>query len=321
MYNIQLCFLYLYGVWQDGVKRLNKEELFKIDRNKHINNNMFADKLNGLHELQTQVTAYTEEETADYIQFIEKIKRKSGIDLAQYKEAQMRRRLNTLRVKNGFDSFRSFYNGIESNKQLYYEFLDRMTINVSEFWRNPTRWDTLRMKVLPELMKHSTRLRCWSAACSTGEEPYTLAMILDDAKILTGSKLVASDLDENALAKAKEGIYLSRALKDVPQQFQNRYFEHEEGSAMFRIQDRLKSEVQFRKQNLLSDTFENGYDLIICRNVMIYFTEEAKHQLYHKFSKALRPGGFLFVGSTEQIFNPSNYQFETTETFFYRKLS
>lgn len=303
------------------MKRLNEEELFKTERKNRSNNDVLSARVNGLQELHFQSTTYTEEETADYNLFVEKIKRKSGIDLALYKEAQMRRRLNTLRVKNGFDSFHSFFRAIENNKQLYYEFLDRMTINVSEFWRNPTRWETLRSKILPELIKHSPRLRCWSAACSTGEEPYTLAMILDDAKLLSGSKLFASDLDENALAKAKEGIYISRSLKDVPHHFQTRYFDHNGDTALYRIQDRIKSEIQFRKQNLLNDNFESGYDLIICRNVMIYFTEEAKHELYHKFSRALRPGGYLFVGSTEQIFNPSNYQFESTETFFYRKLS
>ena len=260
---------------------------------------------------------YTDEETRDYNHFVEKIKQKSGIDLAQYKEAQMRRRLITLREKNGFDSFASFYRAMEGNKALFYEFLDRMTINVSEFWRNPGRWNILRSKVLPELLSNSTRLRCWSAACSTGEEPYTLAMILDDLNALSSSKIVASDLDDHALVRAKDGIYINRALKDVPTSFQEKYFTKE--NEMFRVKPGLKTNIEFKKQNLLNDTFDHGYDLIICRNVMIYFTEEAKDMLYHKFSKALRPGGVLFVGSTEQIFNPAHYNFEPTETFFYRK--
>ncbi|MGZ9586911.1 CheR family methyltransferase [Paenibacillus marinisediminis] len=270
-------------------------------------------------DLNSQAISYTEEETRDYIQFIDRVKRKSGIDLAQYKEAQMRRRLNTLRTKNGYDSFASFYHAMEEDKHLFYEFLDRMTINVSEFWRNPSRWEVLRTKVLPELLSHSSRLRCWSAACSTGEEPYTLAMILDDLNVFTGSKLLASDLDDNALARAKEGIYISRALKDVPSSFQSRFFTQE--NELFRIHDRLKSGISFQKQNLLNDRFDTGFDLIICRNVMIYFTEEAKHMLYHKFAQSLRPGGVLFVGSTEQIFNPGQYGLETVETFFYRKLT
>ncbi|MCG7406453.1 protein-glutamate O-methyltransferase CheR [Paenibacillus sp. ACRRX] len=275
------------------------------------------DTASGLEELQARSIVYTDEETKDYYRFIEQVRKKSGIDLALYKEAQMRRRLNTLRVKNGYATFDAFFRSMDADKQLFYEFLDRMTINVSEFWRNPNRWQTLRERVLPYLSAQNRSLRCWSAACSTGEEPYTLAMILDDARLLNTTTMIASDIDDNALAKAKEALYMERALKDVPTSFQDTYFHKEE--EMYRVQDKLKRSITFRKQNLLSDTFDGGYDLIICRNVMIYFTEEAKHELYHKFSKALRPGGVLFVGSTEQIFNPAQYEFETMETFFYRK--
>lgn len=105
----------------------------------------------------------------DYLGFIQNIKKSTGIDLAQYKEAQMKRRLTTLRNKNGFSSFADFYAAMMGNKALFYEFLDKMTINVSEFWRNPNRWEVLRDKVLPELAKDGGKLRVWSAACSTGK--------------------------------------------------------------------------------------------------------------------------------------------------------
>ncbi|WP_245595986.1 CheR family methyltransferase [Paenibacillus taiwanensis] len=286
--------------------------------NKNVRTGMNrSDTASGLEELQARTIVYTDEETKDYYRFIEQVRKKSGIDLALYKEAQMRRRLNTLRVKNGYESFEAFFRSMDADKQLFYEFLDRMTINVSEFWRNPNRWQTLRERVLPYLSAQNRNLRCWSAACSTGEEPYTLAMILDEARLLNTTTMIASDIDDNALAKAKEALYMERALKDVPTSFQDTYFHKED--EMYRVQDKLKRSITFRKQNLLSDTFDGGYDLIICRNVMIYFTEEAKHELYLKFSKALRPGGVLFVGSTEQIFNPAQYEFETMETFFYRK--
>ncbi|GAF09060.1 chemotaxis protein methyltransferase CheR [Paenibacillus pini JCM 16418] len=112
----------------------------------------------------------------DYLGFISNIKQNTGIDLAEYKEAQMKRRLTTLRTKNGYDSFTSFYHAMMKDKNLFHEFLDRMTINVSEFWRNPNRWEVLRDIILPELIDGGRRrLNVWSAACSTGEEPYTLA--------------------------------------------------------------------------------------------------------------------------------------------------
>ncbi|GIO36931.1 chemotaxis protein methyltransferase [Paenibacillus antibioticophila] len=256
---------------------------------------------------------------SDYLGFIQSIKKSTGIDLAQYKEAQMKRRLTTLRNKNGFPSFDAFYKAMMQSKPLFYEFLDKMTINVSEFWRNPNRWEVLRDKVLPSLLPESgiPKLRIWSAACSTGEEPYTLSMILAEKGLLNSTYLLASDIDEGALAKAAEGKYLERSLKDVPEEIAKKYFTQD--GAMFRFDEKVKKAVSFKKQNLLLDKFEEGFDLIVCRNVMIYFTEEAKHQLYHKFAGALRPGGILFVGSTEQIFSPSQYGFESADTFFYRK--
>lgn len=268
----------------------------------------------GFDTLQTEPSDH---DAADYAGFIQNVKKSTGIDLAQYKEAQMKRRLTTLRNKNGYSSFTSFFKAMMENKTLFYEFLDKMTINVSEFWRNPNRWEVLRDKVLPVLSNGRSRMRIWSAACSTGEEPYTLAMILADQGLLQSTYLLATDIDEGALSKAAQGLYLERSLKDVPVDVSKRYFTQD--GMMYRFDEGLKKHITFKKQNLLADSFEEGFDLIVCRNVMIYFTEEAKHDLYHKFARSLRPGGVLFVGSTEQIFSPGQYDLETSETFFYRK--
>ena len=257
-------------------------------------------------------------EDRDFTQFKARIKQKTDIDLSQYKEAQMKRRLTTLRMKHGFQTFEDYWKAIEQNKSLMNEFLDRMTINVSEFYRNPSRWEVLQKRFFPEMLQESQRLKVWSAACSTGEEPYTLAMILSELGALQRTSLLATDLDSNVLRKAMEGSYLERSLRDVPSACKQKYFKPADGA--FLVSDQLKSHIQFKQQNLLHDTFDHSFDLIVCRNVMIYFTEEAKHVLYHKFSKALRPGGLLFVGSTEQIFSPAAYGFETADTFFYRRV-
>ncbi|MCR2803011.1 protein-glutamate O-methyltransferase CheR [Paenibacillus sp. SCIV0701] len=254
----------------------------------------------------------------DFSQFIARIKRKTDIDLSQYKEAQMKRRLTTLRMKNGYSTFEQYYQALEQNKALMNEFLDRMTINVSEFWRNPTRWEVLKNRFLPDMLAANARVKIWSAACSTGEEPYTIAMILSELDALGRASLLATDLDNGVLEKAREGSYLERSLRDVPASCRSKYFKPSEGA--FLVSDTLKKAIQFKQGNLLHDTFDKGFDLIVCRNVMIYFTEEAKHALYHKFAAALKPGGILFVGSTEQIFSPGQYGFETADTFFYRKV-
>ncbi|WP_138753499.1 CheR family methyltransferase [Paenibacillus sinopodophylli] len=254
----------------------------------------------------------------DFAQFIVRIKQKTAIDLSQYKEAQMKRRLTTLRQKHGFQTFDEYYKAIEQNKSMLNEFLDRMTINVSEFWRNPSRWEVLQKRFFPEMLGTSNRLKIWSAACSTGEEPYTLAMILSELGALNRSTLLATDLDSGVLQKAMEGSYLERSLRDVPAASRQKYFKQADGAYL--VSDTLKQFIQFKQQNLLHDTFDNSFDLIVCRNVMIYFTEDAKHVLYQKFANALKSGGLLFVGSTEQIFSPAQYGFETADTFFYRKV-
>lgn len=257
-------------------------------------------------------------EDEDFYRFVADIRRTTSIDLSQYKEGQMRRRLTTLRLKYGFADFASYFAELSKNPRLRNEFLDRMTINVSEFWRNPNRWQVLMDRFFPEMVGSSPRLRVWSAACSTGEEPYTIAMILDRLGHLDRSSILATDIDEGVLAKAKQGVYLERSLRDVPKDFAKEYFKPEDGA--FTVSDRLKRAVRFEKQNLLLDPFGGEFDLIVCRNVMIYFTEEAKQGLYAKFAKALKPGGILFVGSTEQIFSPGQYGLASADTFFYRRM-
>ncbi len=256
-------------------------------------------------------------EIDDYEKFVSSIKKKIGIDLSLYKEAQMKRRLTSLYEKKGYQSFSAFFDALGSNQDMMNEFLDRMTINVSEFYRNRKRWDVLEKKILPRLLKENSRLKVWSAACSTGEEPYTMAMVSSNVMPLSAVKVQATDLDQNVIQKAKIGVYSERSLEEVPDAVRKKFF-REEGQ-YFKIADEIKRTVTFKQQNLLSDRFESGYDLIVCRNVMIYFTEEAKDRLYHKFNSALRPGGVLFVGSTEQIFNPERYGFEVEDTFFYKK--
>ncbi len=112
-------------------------------------------------------------------------------------------------------------------------------------------------------------------------------------------------------------MYPERSLNEVPEEIKRKYFEKK--ADFYRVDEEIKSRVTFKKQNLLADRFEQGFDLIICRNVLIYFTEEAKNLLYDKFSASIRSGWFFFVGSTEQIFTPGKYQFETIDTFFYKK--
>lgn len=253
----------------------------------------------------------------EYQEFILNIKNKTGIDLGAYKEAQMKRRLESLYDKKGFTSFRDFFKAINQDKELLDDFLDRMTINVSEFYRNAKRWEVLEKKILPQIYAKTKQVKVWSAACSTGEEPYTIAMIMSKVLPLSQINIIATDLDEKVIERAKIGIYPERSLNEVPVEMKQKYFQKE--GSLYKISDDIKKTVTFKQQNLLSDSFGGPFDLIVCRNVLIYFTEEAKDVLYDKFSKALKTEGFFFVGSTEQIFNPGKYGFQTEDTFFYKK--
>ncbi|MDB5085847.1 MAG: chemotaxis protein CheR [Bacilli bacterium] len=255
----------------------------------------------------------------EYQWFTEQVFRTLNIDLNKYKRGQMERRLIALRTKYGCPDFYAFFEGMVQSKEIQDAFLDRMTINVSEFFRNANRWDVLRQRILPEFCQRGKPVEIWSAACSTGEEPYSLALLACGMNPQVEVSILATDIDETALARAQEGIYPDKALHDLPAGLLERYFTRS-GEGRYQISRELLKRITFKKANLLEDSFGVDFDLIVCRNVLIYFQEQAKDMLYHKFSTALRPGGILFVGSTEQIFNPGRFNFSVYDTFFYQKV-
>ena len=187
---------------------------------------------------------------ADFSYFIKQIKTKTNIDLSLYKEAQMKRRLTTLRSKYGYETFASYWDALSRDAKLMNEFLDRMTINVSEFWRNANRWTALEQRFFPELLKETGgRLNVWSAACSTGEEPYTIAMVLDKLGALERSSILATDLDAKVIERARQGVYPERSLKEVPPAYRNAYFAAA-GGGEFRVADKLLRAVKFKQYSL-----------------------------------------------------------------------
>ncbi|KXZ39874.1 chemotaxis protein methyltransferase CheR [Alkalithermobacter thermoalcaliphilus JW-YL-7 = DSM 7308] len=255
-----------------------------------------------------------------YESFKQKIYRKTGINLSLYKEKQMKRRLESLVSRNGFSNFDDYFNEIDKNKLLFDEFINYMTINVSEFYRNSEQWNVLEKNIIPSLIKSGTNLKVWSAACSTGEEPYSLVMLLSKFMPLNKINILATDIDKEAMNKAKNGIYLEKSLKNLPSEFISKFFD-KLGNNTYSIKEDIKNRVTFKQHNLLEESFPDSCDLIVCRNVMIYFTEEAKANIYHKFSQSLKESGVLFVGSTEQIIMPHRYNLKPIRTFFYGRAS
>lgn len=256
----------------------------------------------------------------DYEDFKKFILQQTTIDLNAYKERQMKRRIDTLIARNKFKDYDSYCNAIKVDKDLMEEFVNYITINVSEFYRNPALWKTLEDVILPDLInKFGSNLKIWSAACSTGDEPYSLAMVLAKKVPLSKVHIYATDIDEQVLAKAKDGVYGANSLKGLPDEYKNKYFE-KMGDRFYKISDEIKRCVEFKKANLLRDAYPTGMHLIVCRNVMIYFTEEAKEDIYKKFNNSLVKDGCLFVGNTEQIINYKELGYSFDKLFFYRKI-
>lgn len=252
-----------------------------------------------------------------YELFKKNILKLTGLNLTSYKERQMKRRIESLIKRNGYSSFADYFTALKNSEDLFDEFINYLTINVSEFFRNIEQWDVLKDIVIPDLLKRNRKLKIWSAACSTGEEPYSLVMLLAEFMPMNRIEILAVDIDEGAINKAKQGIYSKKTIDKMPKKYSQKYFEKIGRS--YKIDEAVKKQVTFKKMNLLEDAYPSNCDLILCRNVMIYFTEEAKDKMYHKFSKALKEEGVLFVGSTEQIIVPSKYNFVSENTFFYTK--
>jgi chemotaxis protein methyltransferase CheR len=252
-----------------------------------------------------------------YETFLENLRRKKGLDLTGYKRPQMERRINSLMRTLKIVDYNSYLDLMEKEIQHWHKFVDTLTINVSEFYRNPAQWEVLEKKIIPELTAKSPSLKLWSAGCSTGEEPYTLTMLMMQRFPNLNFSLIASDVDDEAMNKARAGIYNDKAVVNLPKGFISRFFTKQDNN--FVVSDEVKKRVRFMKHNLLKDSFERNFDLILCRNVVIYFTEESKAYLYRQFYNALRPGGILFTGSTEQIFQSREIGYGLVSSFFYKK--
>lgn len=254
---------------------------------------------------------------ADYEEFKRSILDLTGLDLSSYKQRQMQRRINSLMESLKVPTYRDYVRVLRTDPVRYEEFLKRVTINVSEFFRNPERFQELQQKWLPKLLQGKRALKVWSAGCSVGPEPYSLAILLLELAPGLGHKVLGTDIDRVVLERAKAGLYQPVELKNVSPARLLRYFEKVGES--YRVKDEVKAIVEIRRQNLLMDQYEKNFDLILCRNVVIYFTEDAKHVLYQKFFQALAPGGILLVGGTEPILRYRDYGFEAIGPTFYQR--
>ncbi len=262
------------------------------------------------------------------------------VDLNAYKEAQMKRRIDQLITKKGLKDYPAYINLLKTDRDALEEFLNHFTINVSEFYRNPDQWEFMDQTIIPLLIKRfGKNLKIWSAACSTGDEPYSLVMALSKYIPINQIRIYATDIDKTIIAKAKRGIYDEKSLAGLPKEFRDKYFRKMSGKEMdavemigdsdpvstlktaYAISDEIKSRVTFKQANLLEPKdYPSDYHMIVCRNVLIYFTEDAKDEVFRRFHDTLMHEGILFIGSTEQITGYQDMHYGRKNSFFYERL-
>jgi chemotaxis protein methyltransferase CheR len=252
----------------------------------------------------------------------------SGIHLKPEKKTLMTGRLNSMLTELELNSFMDFYKKVKADKNgiLLSRLIDRMTTNHTYFMREKEHFDFLRSEVVPYLRQHvkNRDLRVWCAASSSGEEPYTLAMILEDTlgKDLVNwdKKLLATDISLDVLERARKGVYSKESLSGVPKIWLMDYFSSKSGN-QYEVKNHIKSQVIYRRFNLLEPVFpfKRKFHVIFCRNVMIYFDNITKETLINKFYNHLEHGGYLFIGHSETI-DRSKTRFAYIRPAVYRKI-
>ncbi|SHE36492.1 CheR family methyltransferase [Caloramator proteoclasticus] len=245
------------------------------------------------------------------------VQKEYGINLSAYKSKQLIRRIENFMQRAGAKNEIDFITKLSSDSNLSKKFLDHLTINVSEFFRNKELFLDLEQKIKYYLRPEKNSLKIWSAACSIGAEPYTLAIIMDRLTPNKKHTIIATDIDQTILEVAKQGVYNKNEIRNVDDNTLNKYFTKKDDK--FYISEDIKKRVTFKKHDLILDKYESGFDLIVCRNVVIYFTQETKNKIYQNFYNSLKPGGLLFVGATESIYNYKEFGYEKASTFIYRK--
>ncbi|MDQ6670045.1 MAG: protein-glutamate O-methyltransferase CheR [Chloroflexota bacterium] len=258
--------------------------------------------------------------TPDFETFRRRAYQITGLDLTLYKVPQMHRRLSVLLTRVGVRNFADYATLLEADTVRRQEFRDFVTINVSEFFRDADRFADLQRR-LGGLIKPGRGLRAWSAGCSNGAEPYSLAMLLLEIAPGRPHAILATDIDETILTRARSAAdYLGADIRNMGQERIARWFTLGAGGR-YTLKPPPRALVKFERHDLLRDRAPGGaYDLVCCRNVVIYFTEEAKQRIYSGFVESLRSGGLLFLGATEAILQPKPLGLEVVGPGFYQKV-
>ena len=243
------------------------------------------------------------------------IKRKIGFNCEDYKQPHLKRRLAVRLRATESRSYRDYAQMLSKNEDEVNKLKETLTVNVTELFRNPETFDSVRNNVLPELIKQkgiNKVIKVWSAGCSNGEEPYSIAIMLNE--FLGHSikryniSIQATDIDDDSIAKAEMAIFQPKQLEKIGQERINRFFVKKDNN--YQVIDEVKKLVKVKRHDLISGPKFSGFDIIFCRNVTIYFEQKLQEILYMNFYNALNDGGYFVMGKTETLVGPSTQLFK-----------
>lgn len=255
----------------------------------------------------------------DYIEFCEAVRRLAGIDLLQYKRGQMERRIRSFAATRGETDLRRYLMRISGDTAEREAFLDRVTINVSQLWRNPTEWEALARDVLPELLRGG-RASIWSAGSSYGAEAYTLAALCLGVSRSARIQIHGTDIDPRMVEKARAGAFSAADARTAPADALDRFFDRTADGYV--AKPALRALTTFEAGDLLRMPFARSrYDLVCCRNTVIYFTDDVRDELHSRLVTSIRLGGYFLIGATERVSRPQDAGLEVIRPFLYRRVS
>ncbi len=253
-----------------------------------------------------------------YLNIIKKkILDSTGLDCNSYKDDFLERRISIRLAAHGTDNYKDYLNVLERNKREYITLMDTISVDVSRFFRDKDVFDTLKENILPKILKRKRKkknkiLTVWSAGCDTGEEPYSVAILLHE--ILQSElsnffiQIYGTDISEERIKRAKKAKYAATKFQEMDPSYVNKYFYYSGG--LFKLKDNVKKLVKFEKEDLVSGKRHNFVDLIICRNVLIYFTKKIQEKVLVDFYNCLNSDGYLMLGKSETLIGKSKYKFK-----------
>ena len=255
----------------------------------------------------------------EFVEFCEGVRRICAIDLLQYKRGQMERRIRTFMTTRGHATLAEYLKVLRADRTELEAFLDRVTINVSQLWRHPEQFETLERHVLPELAEKG-RIRAWSAGCSYGAEAFTLAAVCKSTVPRANVTITGVDIDPRMVERAREGIFSAGDARAVKPGLMESWFTKLPDGG-YEAKPLLRALCRFEVGDLLrARPRPAAYDLVMCRNTVIYFNDEVRDALHERLVTALRPGGYLIVGATERVSDPAGIGLAPTHPFTYRKI-